>query len=661
VVSNENKDLCREPRAHHAERTFVFSAITTTLGAVPAKKETMPPSTPKRTSKKTNPFNDTPIDTTSHVHMSDVECRGETIYFAVVDRFHAGKKDRLGKDTELDDPTRKDWFKYWGGDLQGIVDKIDYLHDLGVTALWLTPLFEQVEGAAGQSAPLHGYWTQDFKRVNARWVNRQEEIRLFANNTVLDTLIEELHKRRMKFILDIVCNHSSPVTTKGKGRIYDDGKLIADFDNDKNNWYHHYGDVKDWTSEWQVQNCELRGLATFNENNTDFRRYIMDSIKMWLDKGVDALRVDTVKHMPNWFWQEFTSEMHSCKPDVFIFGEWIYNHPTNAVSIDFANRSGMTVFDFGMCQAIRECIAGNEEKGFQLVQDILDLDGNYRNASELITFYENHDMPRFQSLGAPNGMLDIATCLVMTMRGIPCLYYGYEQYLHNDTDGGNDPYNRPMMEKWDTNTPAFHITGRLSAERGKNPAIQWGGHWSKIVEKDLYVFLRKYQDSRCLVILNKGPERVIDSIDTELPNGPHQCILTGERIEIKEGKLTGFKIGAGQCRIFSFVGKRVEGKVVARLQVNGVFTKPGDSVVVIGDCPELGKWDLGKGIALEYINPNTWFTELSFNESVGQSVAYKFVVLHSDTNTAPGRENRPARRRAVGTEGVAKWRDVWEE
>jgi cyclomaltodextrin glucanotransferase len=603
-----------------------------------------------------------PIEAVSHLHMSDVECRGETIYFAVVDRFNIGKKNRMGKETELDDPTHTDWNKYWGGDLQGIIDKIDYLKELGATALWLTPLFEQVEGAvAGVYAPIHGYWTQDFKRVNARWVNDPKEVRLFAHDTVLDKLIDELHKRSMKFILDIVCNHSSPATTKGKGRLFDDGKLIADFDNDKDHWYHHYGDVKDWNDEWQVQNCELCGLATFNENNVQYRRYIMDAIKMWLDKGVDALRIDTVKHMPNWFWQEFTSEMHTRKPNVFIFGEWIHNHPGNPVSVDFANHAGMTVFDFALCQAIRDSIGKNADAGFQLVQQVLDQDGAYRNASELVTFYENHDMPRFQSLGASNEMLDVATALVMTMRGIPCLYYGYEQYLHNDTDGGNDPYNRPMMEKWDTGTKAFHFTKMLSAERGKNPAIQWGGHWPKIVEKDLYVFVRKYRESRCLVILNKGPERTIDRLDTEMPNGVHQCILTGEKIECQDGIATGVPIGGGQARVFSFVGQRVEAKSIARLQLNGLFTQPGDSVVVIGDCAELGNWDLAKGVPLEYINLNTWFTELAFNESAGESIAYKFAVLHPGPDLPPGRENRPVRRRAVGTEGVAKWRDVWEE
>ena len=597
----------------------------------------------------------------THLVLSDEEFRGETIYFAVTDRFNVGKaKPHPG--SELDDPTHQDWNKYWGGDLQGVINKLDYLSDLGVTALWLTPLFEQVEGTGGSgSAPIHGYWTQDFKRVNLRWVNDPKEVRLFAEDTVLDRLIEELHKRNMKFVLDIVCNHSSPVTTKGKGRLFDDGKLIADFDNDKDGWYHHYGDVKDWNDIWQVQNCELCGVATFNENNLQYRRYIVDAIKMWLDKGVDALRIDTVKHMPTWFWQEFTAEMATHNPNIFIFGEWIGNHPNNAASIDFANHAGMSVFDFGLCFAIREVLGKNTQSGFSLIQDILDLDGNYRSASELVTVYENHDMPRFQSLGASNEMLNLATALIMSLRGVPCIYYGAEQYLHNDSEGGGDPYNRPMMEKWDQNTTVFKIIKSLSAERGKNQAIQWGGMWQKIVEKDIYVFVRKYRDSRLLVILNKGAERLIDNIDTEMPNGTHQCILTNEKIEIREGQANQVKVAAGQALIFSFVGERVKGKSLVRLQVNGITTLPGDRILVIGDCPELGRWDIDKGVCLEYINHNTWFGELSFNESAGQSIAYKLVVLHSQPDSEPVRENRVVRRRPIANSGVSKWRDVWEE
>jgi glycosidase len=109
--------------------------------------------------------------------------------------------------------------------------------------------------------------------------------------------------------------------------------IIADFNNDKNHWYHHYGEVTNWEDEWQVQNCELSGLATFNENNTEYREYIKSAIKQWLDRGVDALRVDTVKHMPIWFWQEFNADIQTHKPMFLSSEEWIYSSPLSDPSV----------------------------------------------------------------------------------------------------------------------------------------------------------------------------------------------------------------------------------------------------------------------------------------------------------------------------------------
>jgi cyclomaltodextrin glucanotransferase len=105
----------------------------------------------------------------------------------------------------------------------------------------------------------------------------------------------------------------------------------------------------------------------------------------------------------------------------------------------------------------------------------------------------------------------------------------------------------------------------------------------------------------------------------------------------------------------------VKAKSIARLQPNGIATLPGDRILVIGDCPELGEWDLSKGVPLEYVNHNTWFGELAFNESAGKPIAYKLVVIHPQPDAAPGRENRVVRRRPIMESGVAKWRDVWEE
>ncbi|MEG3857861.1 alpha-amylase family glycosyl hydrolase [Microcoleus sp. herbarium12] len=596
------------------------------------------------------------------LYTRDIEFRQETIYFIVVDRFHDGDRtNNEGPNPELYDPEGKNWGKYWGGDLQGVIDKLDYLKDMGVTAVWLTPLFEQVEALFVEQAAIHGYWTKDFKRLNPRFiakgdnpsVNQTQE----TKDTVFDKLVDELHQRKMKLVLDIVCNHSNPDFSGKKGELYDDGVKIADFNDDKNNWYHHYGEVTNWEDEWQVQNCELSGLATFNENNTEYRRYIKAAIKQWLDRGVDALRVDTVKHMPIWFWQEFNADILTHRPDVFIFGEWIYSDPRNDLSVEFANESGMTILDFGLCVAIREALGNGAEAGFGLIQDVLDLDRRYYGATELITFIDNHDMPRFQSLNADRQMLRLAICLMMTTRGIPSIYYGTEQYLHDDTEGGNDPYNRPMMEKWDTDSPIYRDVRLLSGLRRLNPAISMGSQWQKYLTADVYCYVRRYRDSVVFVAMNRGNAVTVEAVDTELPDGEHREVLSRRKFQVKDGILYNLELGAREVMIFSRVGERVKGKTIVRAQLNSVKSQPGERIVVVGDCPELGNWDISKAYPLEYINTNTWFGEIPFNESAGKLISYKYALLRE--GMSPLRENLVCRRWVLAAEGTVKWRDKW--
>jgi cyclomaltodextrin glucanotransferase len=593
---------------------------------------------------------------------SDVEFRSETIYFLVVDRFNSGKPGKGRVEDPMFDPEQKDWGRYWGGDLQGIIDKLDYLRSMNITAIWTTPLFEQVQAmTVGEApkAPIHGYWTSDFKRINARWCNDPSERRLFLrDDTVFDQLLADMHERGMKFVLDIVCNHSSPETEDGKGKLYDDGKLIADFENDTEHWYHHYGETVDWDDEWQIQNCELCGLATFNENNILYRNHIKEAIKLWIGKGVDALRVDTVKHMPLWFWQEFCSDISAANPNVFRFGEWIHSRPDNPKPVEFANKSGMTILDFGFCDAIREVLTDRHPDGFSHIQEILDQDGNYCGATELVTFFENHDMPRLQSLGASDASLDLALVLLLTSRGVPCLYYGCEQYLHDDTEGGDDPYNRPMMTRWEE-TNATRIINILAKLRKSNIAIQLGGQWPLLVEESVYVYSRHYRDSRCFVFLNKGEEVDVEVNDVQLADGKHRCLLTGTEIEVvdQSAKVT---IPENGYLVFAKRGQRVRGTTVIRVQVNGAPTKMGDRLMVIGDCEELGKWDLDEARPLECINANTWFGEVPFEASAGKTVGYKYVIISQD-HSMPHRENQVVRRRLVIPDGFAKWRDLWEE
>ena len=596
------------------------------------------------------------------LYTRDIEFRQETIYFLVVDRFYDGDPENSeGPNPELYDPEAKDWGKYWGGDLQGVIDKLDYLKDMGVTAVWLTPLFEQVEALFIEQAAIHGYWIKDFKRLNPRFIakgdNPSINLTQESKDTVFDKLVYELHQRNMKLVLDIVCNHSNPDFSGKKGELYDDGVKIADFNDDKDNWYHHYGEVQNWEDEWQVQNCELSGLATFNENNIAYRNYIKSAIKQWLDRGVDALRVDTVKHMPIWFWQEFNADISTHRPDVFIFGEWIYSDPRNERSVEFVNESGMTILDFGLCVAIREVLGKGAEAGFSLVQDVLDLDCHYYGATELITFIDNHDMPRFQSLNPDPEMLRVAIGLIMTTRGIPCIYYGTEQYLHDDTEGGNDPYNRPMMEKWDTDSPIYRDVRLLSGLRRLNPAISMGSQWQKYLTPDVYCYVRRYRDSLVFVAMNRGNPVTLEEVDTELPDGEHTEVLSRRKFEVKDGKLYNLELGSREVMIFSRVGERVKAKTIVRAQLNNVKTQPGEKIVVIGDCPELGNWDIGKGFPLEYINTNTWFGEIPFNESAGKLISYKYALLRE--GQSPLRENLVCRRWVLVSEGTVKWRDKW--
>jgi cyclomaltodextrin glucanotransferase len=277
-----------------------------------------------------------------------------------------------------------------------------------------------------------------------------------------------------------------------------------------------------------------------------------------------------------------------------------------------------------------------------------------------VTFFENHDMPRLQSLGATNRQLELALVLLLTSRGIPCLYYGCEQYLHNDTEGGHDPYNRPMMRGW-RKTEATRLIGLLAKERKANQAIQFGGQWPKWVEENIYVYLRRYRDSRCLVLLNKGTEeRELTIPNLEFPDGSHTCLLTKRQIVIKDGTAT-VTLAPESALVIARRGRHVSGKTVIRIQVNGAPTAPGDRLAVIGDCEELGHWDLRSAYELECVNSNTWFGEIPIRASAGKPIGYKFVIFPCAEGEGPRRENRTVRRRLATSSGIAKWRDLWEE
>ncbi len=592
-----------------------------------------------------------------------MEFRKETIYFIVIDRFFnsCSANDSAGREG-LFDPTHQQWGRYWGGDLRGVIEKADYLQALGVTALWLSPLFEQVDDHRQGQAPMHGYWTRDFKRLNPHFIGPDDSRSLEASHT-LHELVQTFHGRGIKLILDIVCNHSSPEINGSKGVIFDDGVLLADFNNDPQGFYHHHGPITDWEDEFQQVHGEMMGLATFNEANIDFRKYIKAAIIGWLDVGFDALRVDTVKHMPLWFWQEFVSDLRRAHPQTFIFGEYGFGSPHDRRTLKYANHSGMSLLDFGLAFAIRGAFSGSPPGGFAQVEATLELDHVYNRATELVTFIDNHDMPRFLTVCPSVEKLELAIILLLTLRGIPCIFYGTEQFLVNHTNGGQDPYNRPMMEDWDQDGRLFQTIQVLAKLRQNNRALAYGSHQQRYVSQMIYGFSRRYRDSRVFTLLNQGDADTICVEHCDLPDGEHRCLLSGEPVRVEGGAIRHLPLPARTARVLSVIGPAVEAPVVAKFQLNGFFTQMGQVVVVSGDVPELGNWDLRRAPRLEFVNADTWFNEVPFDASAGQPICFRFVVIWEttcDPYDGAHHENLLPRRFLLPSAGRVKLEHNWQ-
>jgi cyclomaltodextrin glucanotransferase len=596
--------------------------------------------------------------------MRDRDFRAETLYFIVTDRFHNGDPENdLGDYPPGSDPTHQNWRRYWGGDLQGILDKLGYLASLGVSAIWISPIFDQIDAVADDmgrpASPYHGYWTKDFKRIDEHLVPRSERGRPFSDrDTVFDRLLAAAHERGIRVVLDVMCSHTSAgAPGSPKGELYDEGVFLTSYDDDRLGWYNRHGPIRDWSDPHELVKCELRGLADLNEDVWTFRSYITATMAGWLDRGVDGFRIDAVKHMSLWFWQEFTSVMKKRRPDAILFGEWSGIGAWDAPGVHFANASGMSVLDFSFQYAAHDVFCKRDH--FRRFADVIHHDHVYDDATELVTFLDNHDMPRLLSAGLPLVELPLAVALLMTSRGVPCIFYGTEQGLHDATAGGDDPYNRPMMKSWDLSTPVARMLPPLAALRRRSLAVQRGFTRDLIVGQDVFAFVRGYAGSAVVVVLNRGAAATINLEGVLLPDGDYTDLLgaLSRPVTVRREVITGLAVPACAAVVLEHTAasKKTKATVVARL--NGYASKYGDRVLVTGDVPELGSWDPARGVPLHYVNANLWTGDLGFGESAGAEVLYRFIVV--DASGALQYEDRLPRQRRVHDDGVLAWRDRW--
>lgn len=448
----------------------------------------------------------------------------KSIYFILTDRFWDGDSSNNDFDGFVSD--KSDPRKWHGGDFQGIIDNLDYIQNMGFDAIWITPVTRQKSDDA-----FHGYYTYDFYDVDGH----------FGGMDKLKELVKAAHERQIAIMLDVVINHT--------GNFQPDSIAKAPFD--KYEWYHHNGDIQleDYmeTNQWALENCDIAGLDDLNHENIE----VANELKKWIrwmisETNVDALRIDTTKHVPKSYLREFTTAANT-----FTFGE-VYGSEPSYLG-DYSNYVDAAL-DFPMYYTIEE-VFGKDASMLQLQARYND-DHYYRDALLNGTFVDNHDVKRFlyeatgdaQGEGGAHSQLKAALSFLFTSRGIPILYQGTEQGF----SGGCDPANREDMIL-NTGHELYKHVARLNAIRRAHPALQNGTQTEKYADDTFYGFQRSNEGDEVVVLINNAwvsESRSIEGLERFADGTKLYNQLGEDAVEVANGSITAI-LGPKEVKIFT--------------------------------------------------------------------------------------------------------------
>lgn len=356
----------------------------------------------------------------------------DVMYLVMIDRFSDG-------DQSNNDPTqsqglydRKNKYYYHGGDLQGVIDRLPYLKDLGVTAVWLTPWYDnydrlnEIELKEGKPCTgFHGYNPQDFYSVEEH----------FGSLSKLRELVSIAHRMGIKIVQDEVVNHTGPYHPW-----VDDPPTPTWFNGTKQK--HLANAFQTWTlhdprpvallKKETMEGWFLDFLPDLNQNDPEVARYLIQNTLWWIGvTGTDGIRMDTWQYVPNSFWRQWTSAIKREFPRFTVVGEVKDGDVVHTAYFqggrvrDGADSGLDSLLDFPLFYSIRHAFA--EEKNLEEIPRTLAQDYLYSNPGILVTLLGGHDDGRFMSeKGANIAGLKLAHALVLTTRGVPQLYYGDE-------------------------------------------------------------------------------------------------------------------------------------------------------------------------------------------------------------------------------------------
>ena len=411
----------------------------------------------------------------------------DAIFYQIFpDRFYNGDP---GNDPEnvakwADKPTRDNFF---GGDLEGIIKKLDYLEDLGVNALYLNPIFKAPSN--------HKYDTEDYFQIDPQ----------FGDKGVLKDLVKELHNRGMRIILDGVFNHCGEkffafqdLLKNGKDSKYRDWFFVKDFPlvREPEPNYRCWGGIPH--------------MPEFNTDNPETREYLLNVVRYWIEEAdIDGWRLDTTEYLEPSFVRDIRRTAKEAKEDAYVVGE-VMGISTSWFKGDCLD----AVMNYKLWESLVDFFAEGKCDAREFDGRLRFLRGSYPKWANYSMFniLGSHDKPRFLFYCKGDvKKMKLAVVFLMTYIGAPVIYYGDEIGM----DGGGDPdCRRPFI--WDErkqNRELLDLYKKMIGLRKDNPALRRGSFRSLYTLNNVYCYARNSDDQTIVVAINNSREDKFVKID----------------------------------------------------------------------------------------------------------------------------------------------------
>ena len=383
---------------------------------------------------------------------------------------------------------------FFGGDLQGIIDHLDYLQDLGITGLYLCPIFE--------SPSNHNYNTTDYFEID----------RHFGDKEIFRQLVKEAHQRGMKIMLDAVFNHigdQSPqwqdVLKHGEDSVYKDWFHIQDFPVVKENLVNKR-ELSYHTFAFESY------MPKLNTANPQVRDYLLSVATYWIEEfDIDAWRLDVANEVDHQFWRDFRKAVLAKNPDLYILGEvWHTSQP-------WLNGDEFhAVMNYPLSDSIKDYFLRGVKKPYQFIDEINSQSMYYRQQISEVMFnlLDSHDTERILTTAKGDSQLvkSALTCLFL-QRGTPCFYYGTELGL----DGGPDPDCRRVMP-WErvseSNEMLNFMKKLIQLRKSVSDIIQHGTYNLKEIKPDVVSLTWDYDGRKVRAVFNQSAENYLVDSDS---------------------------------------------------------------------------------------------------------------------------------------------------